>query len=224
MHSGRSSAVSATFETMAKREPDERNRLERAQHDIRSGRWFRRVRAVLALAGNTDPRHRHLLRRAMADESLMIRHLAARVLAGTPMGAPEHELSALREAGVVESLTAEEIIKRGLWIFPSHEVVETLAVAATSESDRLQRAIYTHALGQTRSPAALTPLKALAADEDAGVRECAAEGLGLVGDPDAIPTVESLLSDVDRPVRRAAQHAIAALRATDDRREGLPDR
>lgn len=179
---------------------------------LHHGWWVTRALAASALGGFSGRIVENALLNALRDRSFIVRISAARSLARVKPQLPaETVVSALHPGEEAPtSLSAEEIIKHGLWHLPGIRATETLA-SALDDASEVDRAIYLHALGETGDRDAVPILIRHLDDAQEGARQSAAHSLGRLRDPVALEALAKHLDDPDKLVRREVVEALAKI-------------
>jgi HEAT repeat protein len=166
----------------------------------------------MALGSRQGPAVERALLDALKDRSFIVRQVAARSLAHvSPQLPAEAVASALHPGeGSPGAVSAEEIIKHGLWSLPNIEAAATL-VGALDSAQEVDRAMYLHALGEIGDKRAVPALIEHLDDPDEGARESAAEALGKLRDPMAIGPLADRIDDPSKRVQKAVVEALREL-------------
>jgi HEAT repeat protein len=172
-------------------------------------------------------------RRALDDEEVSVRALAAAMLFG-------HEESANSVLDVVVRSPDASVREAGYCAIATAGAAETrhLALAGLDDLDSRVRREAAHAVASTAKEGAVQPLVTLLADRDAAVRAAAADALGEVGEPAVEAVVDALftqghedaaLAALQRlpldgsagPLRRFASESVSRALGDADRRRRL---
>jgi HEAT repeat protein len=177
-----------------------------------SGGPLQRLSAVVMLSERSGADVAAALSKALLDRRWFVRRAAARSLGRVD---PKHPLDQVlgRQPETQahtgsDSLSAEEIVRRGLWDFEEANAVETFSERIEAK-DPL-RGLYAELLGEIGDPKAVPALVHAIRDENASVRTTAAEALGKIRTDESLDALIVALADENRKVRKAAHHALVS--------------
>jgi HEAT repeat-containing taxis protein len=185
---------------------------------LKHKRPTRRLAALQKLVAGKPEHIDDVLMEALRDESWLVRQAALNALARidpnrsvTPILAALQGMEPGASSSPPRSLSADEILRLGLWRFREAHPIEAFTAAVTEPGP--MRPAYAQALGELGDPRALEPLRQTLSDESAGsgTRAAAAEALGKLGSQSAISDLIPLMDDESRSVRHEAVHALARL-------------